>query len=103
METNIYYQLAQTECALDRCKCKLFCKNLTIIGLAGMVYILAKVGVTQVQKTIDAKKERDEAVEEKEKALEELRQMKQEDEKKTTTCCDGHVKMTDVYDKLKND
>ena len=102
METNIYYQLAQTECALDRCKGKLFRKNLTIIGLAGMVYILAKAGVTQVQKTIDAKKERDEAVEEKEKALEELRQMKQEDEKKTT-CCDGHVKMTDVYEKLKND
>ena len=102
METNIYYQLAQTECALDRCKARLFKKNLAIVGLAGVIYILAKAGVAQVQKTIDAKKERDEAVEEKEKALEELRQMKQENEKKTT-CCDGHVTMTDVYDKLKND
>lgn len=95
METNIYYQLAQTECALDRCKGKLFRKNLIIIGLAGVVYILAKAGVAQVQKTIDAKKERDEA-------LEELCQTKQKDEKKAT-CCDGHATMTDVYDKLKND
>ena len=102
METNIYYQLAQTECALERCKIKLFRKNLAIVGLLGVVYILGKAGVQQVQKTVDARKERDEAVEEKEKALEELRQMKQEDESKTT-CCDGHVKMTDVYEKLKKD
>lgn len=102
METNIYYQLAQTECALDRCKARLVKKNLAIIGLMGVVYILAKAGVVQVQKTIDAKKERDEAVEEKEKALEELRQMKWEDESKST-CCDGHVTMTDVREKPKND
>lgn len=102
METNIYYQLAQTECALDRCKARLCKKNLAIAGLMGVVYILAKAGVAQVQKTIDARKERDEAVEAKEKALEELRQMKQKDENKAT-CCDGHVKMTDVYNKLKND
>lgn len=102
METNIYYQLAQTECALDRCKARLFKKNLAIVGLMGVVYILAKAGVVQVQKTIDAKKERDEAVEEKEKALEELRQMKREDESKFT-CCDGHVTMTDVREKPKND
>lgn len=102
METNIYYQLAQTECALDRCKARLFRKNLAIVGLMGVVFILVKEGLNETQKCMDAKKERDEAVEEKEKALEELRQMKQEDEKKTT-CCDGHVTMTDVYEKLKND
>lgn len=35
MENNIYYQLAQTECALDRYKAKLFKKNLALIGMAG--------------------------------------------------------------------
>ena len=35
MESNIYYQLAQTECALDRYKAKLFKKNLALLGMAG--------------------------------------------------------------------
>ena len=39
METNIYYQLAQTECALDRCKVRLFKKNLALIGVAGIACI----------------------------------------------------------------
>ena len=102
METNIYYQLAQTECALDRCKAKLFKKNLTILGLLGVCYLGGKVLWMEAKRVVETRHERDDAVEEKEKAREELRQMKQKEQDKKC-CCDGHVKMTDVYDKLKND
>ena len=102
METNIYYQLAQTECALDRCKAKLFKKNLAIVGLLGLSFYSMKALWMECKKVCDIRKERDEAVEEKVKATEELRQMQQKEADKKC-CCDGHVKMTDVYDKLKND
>lgn len=63
MENNIYYQLAQTECALDRYKAKLFKKNLALIGMAGIAYLFAKVFVVECKKAVDAKKERDELAE----------------------------------------
>lgn len=102
MESNIYYQLAQTECALDRCKAKLFKKNLTILGLVGVIYILGKAGLAEAQKYMDAKKERDNMAE----SLDKMRVAMDEQAKKeaaTSDCCDGHVRMTDVYEKLKND
>lgn len=102
MESNIYYQLAQTECALDRCKGKLFKKNLTILGLVGVVYILGKVCLVEAQRCVDAKHKRDEIAEEHDKVLMELNQLKKAEAEKST-CCDGHVKMTDVYEKLKKD
>lgn len=47
MESNIYYQLARTECALDRCKAKLFKKNLAMLGLLSVTYVLGKAFVRE--------------------------------------------------------
>lgn len=82
MENNIYYQLAQTECALDRYKAKLFKKNLALIGMAGIAYLFAKVFVVECKKAVDAKKERDE-----------LNRMKKTEENKSVHC-DGHATLT---------
>lgn len=86
METNIYNQLAQTECALDRCKAKLFKKNLTMLGLLGVTYILGKAFVQECEKYVDAKKERDEMAEE-------LDKFKAAEANKTVHC-DGHATLT---------
>lgn len=94
METNIYYQLAQTECALDRCKAKLFKKNLALLGMAGIAYLFAKAFVVECKKSLDAKKERDELAEKHDKVLYELNQLKKADENKTVHC-DGHATLTD--------
>ena len=91
METNIYYQLAQTECVLDRCKAKLFKKNLLLTGMAVLVYMSAKALTVATKKVAEVQKERDEAVEAKDKAEEELRQIKQREADKTV-CCDGNAK-----------
>lgn len=93
MENNIYYQLAQTECALDRYKAKLFKKNLALIGMAGIAYLLAKVFVVECKKVVDAKKERDELAEKYDTAMDELSRMKKTEENKSVHC-DGHATLT---------
>lgn len=93
METNIYYQLAQTECALDRCKAKLFKKNLTMLGLLGITYILGKAFVQECKKCVDAKKDRDDLAEKHDKVLQELNRMKDAEAKKTVHC-DGHATLS---------
>ena len=94
MESNIYYQLARTECALDRCKAKLFKKNLAMLGLLSVTYILGKAFVQECKKCVDAKKERDELAEKHDKVLYELNQMKQKEENKTVHC-EGHVSLSE--------
>lgn len=76
METNIYYQLAQTECALDRCKVRLFKKNLLLAGMAVLVYMSAKALTVATKKVVEVQKERDELAEKHDKVLYELNQMK---------------------------
>lgn len=76
METNIYYQLAQTECVLDRCKAKLFKKNLLLAGMAVLVYMSAKALTVATKKVVEVQKERDELAEKHDKVLYELNQMK---------------------------
>lgn len=93
MENNIYYQLAQTECALDRYKAKLFKKNLALIGMAGIAYLFAKVLVVECKKAVDAKKERDELAEKYDIAMDELNRMKKTEENKSVHC-DGHATLT---------
>lgn len=93
MENNIYYQLAQTECALDRYKTKLFKKNLALIGMAGIAYLFAKVFVVECKKVVDAKKERDELAEKYDIAMDELNRMKKTEENKSVHC-DGHATLT---------
>ena len=93
MENNIYYQLAQTECALDRYKAKLFKKNLALIGMAGIAYLIAKVFVVECKKAVDAKKERDELAEKYDTAIDELNRMKKTEENKSVHC-DGHATLT---------
>lgn len=63
METNIYYQLAQTECVLDRYKAKLFKKNLLLAGMAVLVYMSAKALTVATKKVVEVQKERDELAE----------------------------------------
>ena len=93
METNIYYQLAHTECALDRCKVRLFKKNLALIGVAGIAYLFAKAFAMECKRAVDAKKERDELAEKYDKVLYELNQLKKADENKTVHC-DGHATLS---------
>ena len=93
MENNIYYQLAQTECALDRYKAKLFKKNLALIGMAGIAYLFAKVFVVECKKAADAKKERDELAEKYDSVMDELNRMKKTEENKSVHC-DGHATLT---------
>lgn len=76
METNIYYQLAQTECVLDRYKEKLFKKNLLLAGMAVLVYMSAKALTVATKKVVEVQKERDELAEKHDKVLYELNQMK---------------------------
>lgn len=76
METNIYYQLAQTECVLDRYKAKLFKKNLLLAGMAVLVYMSAKALTVATKKVVEVQKERDELAEKHDKVLYELSQMK---------------------------
>ena len=76
METNIYYQLAQTECVLDRYKAKLFKKNLLRAGMAVLVYMSAKALTVATKKVVEVQKERDELAEKHDKVLYELNQMK---------------------------
>ena len=93
MENNIYYQLAQTECALDCYKAKLFKKNLAMIGMAGIAYLFAKAFVVECKKAADAKKERDELAEKYDSAMDELNRMKKTEENKSVHC-DGHATLT---------
>lgn len=93
MENNIYYQLAQTEWALDRCKAKLFKKNLALLGMAGIAYLLGKAFIMECKKSVDAKKERDELAEKHDKVLYELNQLKKAEENKTVHC-DGHATLS---------
>lgn len=95
MENNIYYQLAQTECALDRYKAKLFKKNLALIGMAGIAYLFAKLSVVECKKAVDAKKERDELAEKYDSAMDELNRMKKADENKSVHC-DGHATLSNA-------
>lgn len=95
MENNIYYQLAKTECTLDRCKARLFKKNLTILGLIGMVYILGKAGVYEYIKYKDIRKERDELAEKYDSAMDELNRMKKTEENKSVHC-DGHATLSNT-------
>lgn len=76
METNIYYQLAQTECVLDRYKAKLFKKSLLLAGMAVLVYMSAKALTVATKKVVEVQKERDELAEKHDKVLYELNQMK---------------------------
>lgn len=87
METNIYYQLAQTECALDRCKSKLFKKNLIILGLMGVGYFGGKMLWLECKKAIDARKECD-------KLKAELDELTKKDAKKSVHC-DGHATLSE--------
>lgn len=93
METNIYYQLAQTECVLDRCKAKLFKKNLLLAGMMAVLYLSAKALTMETKKVVEVQKERDEAVEAKDAAEEELRQIRQKESEKTIHC-DGHATLS---------
>lgn len=93
METNIYYQLAQTECVLDRYKAKLFKKNLLLAGMAALVYLSAKALTMEAKKVIEIQKERDKAVEAKDAAEEELRKARQKESEKTIHC-DGHATLS---------
>lgn len=94
METNIYYQLAQTECALDRCKAKLFKKNLIILGLMGVGYFGGKMLWLECKKAIDARKERDELAEQCDKLKAELDDLAEKDAKKSVHC-DGHATLSE--------
>jgi hypothetical protein len=89
METNIYYQLAQTECALDRCK-----KNLIILGLMGVGYFGGKMLWLECKKAIDARKERDELAEQCDKLKAELDELTKKDAKKSVHC-DGHATLSE--------
>ena len=93
METNIYYQLAQTECVLDRCKAKLFKKNLALIGVAGIAYLFAKAFAMECKRAVGAKKERDELAEKYDSAMDELNRMKKTEENKSVHC-DGHATLS---------
>lgn len=93
MESNIYYQLAQTECALDRCKRKLFKKNVMLFGLTCGLYVIGKTLGAAVKKLNEAEKARDKALEEKDKALEELRLATQKPAN-ATTHCEGHATLS---------
>lgn len=93
METNIYYQLAQTECVLDRYKAKLFKKNLLLAGMAALVYLSAKAVTLEAKKVVEIQKERDELAEKHDKVLYELNQMKQAEANKTVHC-DGHATLS---------
>lgn len=93
MESNIYYQLAKTESALDHCKRKLFKKNLTIMAMAGAVYILGATVMRAASRLNNAEKERDAALEEKDKALEELR-LATLKSANATSHCEGHVSLS---------
>lgn len=84
METNIYYQLAQTECALERCKRKLFRKNLALLGMAGVAYFFAKAFAAECKKYLDTKKDRDDLAEKHDKTLDESK----------TIHCDGHATLS---------
>ena len=95
MENNIYYQLAKTECTLDRCKARLFKKNLTILGLIGMVYVIGKVLVHECGKCVDIRKERDELAEKYDSAMDELNRMKKTEESKSVHC-DGHATLSNA-------
>ena len=92
-KTIFTIQLAQTECALDRYKAKLFKKNLALIGMAGIAYLFAKVFVVECKKAVDAKKERDELAEKYDTAIDELNRMKKTEENKSVHC-DGHATPT---------
>lgn len=92
METNIYYQLAQTECALERCKRKLFRKNLALLGMAGVAYFFAKAFAAECKKYLDAKKDRDDLAEKHDKTLDELNHLKKDELK--TIHCDGHATLS---------
>lgn len=91
MENNIYYQLAKTECTLDRCKARLFKKNLTILGLVGVVYILGKACLNECTKYTDIRKERDELAEKYDSAMDELNRMNKADENKS-----GHATLSNA-------
>lgn len=93
METNIYYQLAQTECVLDRCKAKLFKKNLLLAGMMAVLYLSAKALAMETKKVVEVQKERDEAIEAKDAAEEELRQIRQKESEKAVSC-DGHASLS---------
>lgn len=93
MENNIYYQLAQTECVLDRCKAKLFKKNLLLVGMAALVYLSVKALGAEAKKVVETQKERDEAVEAKDAAEEKLRQIRQKESEKAVSC-DGHASLS---------
>ncbi len=93
MENNIYYQLAHTECALDRCKVRLFKKNLALIGVAGITYLFAKAFAMECKRAVDAKKERDELAEKYDSAMDELNRMKRTEENKSVHC-DGHATLS---------
>lgn len=93
METNIYYQLAQTECVLDRCKAKLFKKNLLLAGMMAVLYLSSKALTMEAKKVVEVQKERDEAIEAKDAAEEELRKIRQKESEKTVRC-DGHATLS---------
>ena len=90
METNIYYQLAQTECVLDRCKAKLFKKNLLLAGMMAVLYLSTKALGMEAKKVVETQKERDELAEKYDKVL---YQLKKADENKTVHC-DGHATLS---------
>lgn len=93
METNIYYQLAQTECVLDRCKAKLFKKNLLLAGMMVALYLSTKALAIETKKVVETQKERDELAEKHDKVLYELNQLKKAEENKTVHC-DGHATLS---------
>ena len=93
METNIYYQLAQTECVLDRYKAKLFKKNLLLAGMMAVLYLSTKALGMEAKKVVETQKERDELAEKHDEVLYELNQLKKADENKTVHC-DGHATLS---------
>ena len=95
METNIYYQLAQTECALDRCKAKLFKKNLIILGLMGIGNFGGKMLWLECKKAVDVRKERDELAEQCDKLKSELDDLAKKDAKKSVHY-DGHATLSEA-------
>ena len=94
---NIYYELAQTQLALDaaqkvirRQKGKLFGKNLLLVGTIGLFWTACKM-LDESEKKRKAEKERADAAEAE---LAEIRYNSDLDDENKDVCCDGAATIT---------
>lgn len=94
---NIYYELAQTQLALDaaqkvirRQKGKLFGKNLLLLGTVGLFWTACKM-LDESEKKRKAEKERADAAEAE---LAEIHYNADLDDENKDVCCDGAATIT---------